>query len=342
YSDGIRGERKFLPHEALLAAVYDLCRQLKVLHFTISTYTHVASGAFNKSYSIAFISEAVHATAPPAPSASSTAMSLGAGCRPNALRMVAYWMRCSMGNSEDAWPVPVERPVQAHLESDHEVAKEARRKVQMILEYPSVATAVRGSESYGVSEESDFALVRSVQVAHALDLEHRGRFPRTVVVTQATLAEEQMVELELGMGGGVGEVVWRSRELRWNFVGHEIRGEKREGKVGAGRKRRVEDGEETERRTKRARKAPDSERTPSTSTRRPTRQVNAKPKRLLIQAIGNSIDVATMRATAPPEEVVPSPASLSGPPLDGSVAGSRSRPRRRIVSGSTDATAVTG
>ncbi|KAG9019502.1 hypothetical protein FRB90_001163 [Tulasnella sp. 427] len=190
FSDGIRGEREFLPHEALLAAVYDLCRELRVLHFTIVTYTHVVSGAFTKCYSTAFVSEPVQATIPPAPSPSSTLLSIASNCKLNSLRLLAYWMRCGMRNSEYAWPIPFgtvgsESAAPADLEHDHEVFREALNRVRTLLEHPYVASALRQSESYGPLEESDFALVRSLQLAQTLDMEHRREVPTLSAATQA-------------------------------------------------------------------------------------------------------------------------------------------------------------
>ncbi|KAG8892839.1 hypothetical protein FRC01_013926, partial [Tulasnella sp. 417] len=325
--------------------VYDLCRQLKVLHFTVATYTHLASGAFNKSYSIAFITEPVHATSPPPPSPSSTVLNIGAGCRPNALRLLAYWMRSSMGSCEDAWPIPVERPVQSHLttQQDSEVGIAAAKQIEKLLQEPDVSSAVRGSESYGPVEESDYALVRTVQISQTLDLEHRKAHPRTIVVTQAVYADDHQGPIQM-------EFAVRSRELRWNFVAHEIRESVDDGRI-AGQKRSSE-GEEEEQggRTKRARKLPaaadrrEQNETPETGNPRVARAGRPKPRRP-IRTVGRSTTRSigdTMRATAPPEDapltLAPALPSESGISPGGSVtaASGPRRTRRRIVSGSTE------
>ncbi|KAG9020113.1 hypothetical protein FS837_008583, partial [Tulasnella sp. UAMH 9824] len=298
YSDGVRGERKFLPHEALLAAVYDLCRQLKVYHFTVATYTHLASGAFNKSYSIAFITEPVHATSPPPLSPSTTALNLGAGCKPNALRLLAYWMRCSMGSCEDAWPIPAERPIQSHLtQPDSEVATAAAKRIEKLLEEPDVASAIRASESYDPIDESDFALVRTVQISQTLDIEHRKAHPRTIVVTQAVYADDHQGPINM-------EFAVRSRELHWNFVAHEISERVDDGRK-TGRKRRAEGAEEEDgARTKRVKKVPAADRQEQNEPRPPRVVRQPKPKRPIRpvgQSTTRSID-ATMRVTAPPED----------------------------------------
>lgn len=308
----------------------------------------MASGAFNKSYSIAFITEPIHATTPPPPSPFSTALSLGAGCKPNALRLLAYWMRCSMGCCEDAWPVPMEQPVQSHLtHQDSEVTRDAAKRIDKLLKKPDVSSAVRASESYGALEESDFALVRTVQISQTLDMEHRKAYPRTIVVRQAVYAEDHQGPLLM-------EFAVKSRELRWNFVAHEI-DEGLSGKRVLGRKRTSEalEGEQPAR-TKRSRKLsaakprrPGSEK-PKARTQRAIRQSKLKKlTRTVGRSTTRSID-ATMRATAPPEDApfAGTPASLSevGRSARGSVVaagGSRNRTRRRIVSGSTE-TAGTG
>lgn len=343
YSDGVRGEPKFLPHEALLAAVYDLCRQLKVLHFTVATYTHLASGAFNKSYSIAFITEPVRANSPPPPSPSSTALNIGAGCRPNALRLLAYWMRCSMGSCEDAWPIPAERPVQSHLtHQDSEVARAAAKRIEKLLEEPDVSSAVRASESYGPLEESDFALVRTVQISQTLDIEHRKAHPRTIVVTQAVYAEDHQGLIQM-------EFAVRSRELHWNFVAHEIRESTDGGRIA--RRKRSSEGVEEEQggRTKRARNLPAADRRKqieNLGTGNPRVALQPKPKRPT-RTVGRGTTRAvnaSVRVTAPPEDppFAPTPASLSengGSPGESVTAASGPRrTRRRIVSGSTETT----
>ncbi|KAG8880206.1 hypothetical protein FRB98_005290 [Tulasnella sp. 332] len=120
FSDGARGERDFTPGDSVWATVYDVCKELKIKHFTVSTYSSIAFGAFSSSFESAFITPPVSSQQPSGwnPARGPVMPSFEAhrkmpvddklkGARkPNALQRLAYWMRTSMGDCSEGWTIP--------------------------------------------------------------------------------------------------------------------------------------------------------------------------------------------------------------------------------------------
>ncbi|KAG8859534.1 hypothetical protein FRB96_004418 [Tulasnella sp. 330] len=125
FSDGARGERGFTPAEAGWATIHDICKELDVKFFSISTFSSMAFGAFSTSFESAFISPPVSTHAPTTninplrgPLMPALDMALGENVpraagdlqktarRPNAIQHLAYWMRSGMGNCTEGWVIP--------------------------------------------------------------------------------------------------------------------------------------------------------------------------------------------------------------------------------------------
>ncbi|KAG9001758.1 hypothetical protein FRB94_013690 [Tulasnella sp. JGI-2019a] len=120
FSDGARGEGAFTPAETAWAAIYDVCKELDIKFFAISTYSSIAFGAFSTSFESAFISPPMSTLAPTSfnpnrgPLMPDFEPSFGAQDgtqrrahrRPNAVQTLAYWMRSGMGNCTEGWVIP--------------------------------------------------------------------------------------------------------------------------------------------------------------------------------------------------------------------------------------------
>ncbi|KAG8901839.1 hypothetical protein FRB99_005078 [Tulasnella sp. 403] len=118
FTDGARGEESFLNFEALWATMHDACQTLGIYHFAVTSYTHIAFGSFTRSYQTGYISQP-YATGHPAPTNPNNPivpltmprMNDSGQLMPNALQLLMYWMRTSMGNCTEAWVTPDEPAV---------------------------------------------------------------------------------------------------------------------------------------------------------------------------------------------------------------------------------------
>ncbi|KAG8980737.1 hypothetical protein FRB95_009619 [Tulasnella sp. JGI-2019a] len=122
FSDGARGEREFTPGDSVWATIHDVCKELGVKHFTVSTYESIAFGAFSSSFESAFISTPMSTHEPedwnpargpimpsfPPHKRFPVEDQLSGKRQPNALQRLAYWMRTSMGDCAEGWNVPTE------------------------------------------------------------------------------------------------------------------------------------------------------------------------------------------------------------------------------------------
>ncbi|KAG9024349.1 hypothetical protein FRB95_011630 [Tulasnella sp. JGI-2019a] len=122
FTDGARGEHEFTLSDAVWATIHDMCGELCIKHFAITTYTSIAFGAFTSSFESVFISPPMSTHEPDNWNPSFGPIMppfqphrklpvddpLVGESRPNALQQLTYWMRTSMGDCQEGWIIPSE------------------------------------------------------------------------------------------------------------------------------------------------------------------------------------------------------------------------------------------
>lgn len=104
------------------AHLYDFCKELGIRHFCVSNYSSMSCGAFSSSFESAFISPPQSTQSPnyhnehigpvmpeitPIPDEpNSLTEEFKNMKRPNALQLLTYWMRSSMGDCDEGWIIP--------------------------------------------------------------------------------------------------------------------------------------------------------------------------------------------------------------------------------------------